>query len=152
MKKLLLLLIICPLLSIGQIEAEKNIIKKQVSSEYIAIDTIDFFKFNDVTVDSIMLSYDLLPQGFSERYDSYYSQLADTLYFYTKDFNWILLVSRRIIIKQRVAKYVFIEQEKPDDKKIIDYLKKAKELNINNFTFWTHPKVQELLPQQDTIQ
>ena len=165
MKKTITILLV--LIGFGlsaQITIDKKIKKTLVSSEWIPIDTINSVKGVNVVSDSVMYTFNKVPDRYYKRvetdihligYLGTWPSIGDSLIEMTNKLRLEVFRSRRALLSQLEKTYVYVEIENSNDDIIEKTLIKANELGVtNNDTYWNHSLVKPVWyiePPQDTI-
>lgn len=158
MKKTITILLV--LIGFGlsaQITILPKLKKTLVKSEWIAIDTITAFNGNNVVNDSVMYTFNKVPDELFKRVETSYREVGDTMIHLTKITKLELYRSRNAILYQLKKSYVMKEVPNSNDDIVKKIIIKAKQMGIqNNDVVWNYPLMDSIINPpvviNDTIQ
>lgn len=150
MKKIIVfLLLFTSIGAIAQIEMKPDTVLTQVGSMWKVVKVYNIYVVQSIPIasDSVIYSIGTVPNSIYQNgvINEYHEIIGDTLYKYTNQAKADITYSRRIILWQRVNKYIYKAVERTPDEKMLFYLKKGKELNIKNSTFYNYQPIQDII-------
>jgi len=154
-----LALILITLIGSSQITMEKKSILTPVANEWQFVKMYTNFVTENVVIseDSVMYSFSEIPSSIKERnFKTGWEQVGDTLFQFTNKTRVDLTYGRKLIVYQYVRKHVYKNYERDRPEKMLFYLKKGKEMGVNNAQFFNYLPIDSIIndiyiPSTDTI-